>query len=138
MSTCLSICLSVCLSVCLSICAEYAKRSLQCTATLGPGISSKPCILTSKIMCTFPLLLILLSSSPPLLPQVTGEPLTRRSDDNEDTLRKRLLTYHTQTKPLVEYYQKQGIHTRVDASQSSEKVFLDVEAIFKRCTAARK
>ncbi|MBM3374255.1 MAG: adenylate kinase, partial [Betaproteobacteria bacterium] len=35
---------------------------------------------------------------------VTGEPLVQRSDDNEDTVNKRIATYHAQTKPLVDYY----------------------------------
>ena len=35
---------------------------------------------------------------------VTGEPLVQRPDDEEVTVRKRLETYHSQTKPLVEYY----------------------------------
>lgn len=35
---------------------------------------------------------------------VTGEPLVQRSDDNEETVKKRIKTYHDQTKPLVNYY----------------------------------
>lgn len=35
---------------------------------------------------------------------VTGEELTTRKDDQEETVRKRLVEYHTLTKPLVEYY----------------------------------
>ena len=35
---------------------------------------------------------------------VSGEPLTQRKDDTEDTVRKRLSVYHEQTKPLVEFY----------------------------------
>ena len=35
---------------------------------------------------------------------VTGEPLTQREDDKEDTVRKRLDVYHRQTEPLVDYY----------------------------------
>ena len=35
---------------------------------------------------------------------VTGEPLVQRPDDAEDIVRKRLATYHAQTKPLVAYY----------------------------------
>jgi adenylate kinase len=35
---------------------------------------------------------------------VTGEPLVQRPDDLEETVRKRIESYHTQTKPLVEYY----------------------------------
>jgi adenylate kinase len=34
----------------------------------------------------------------------TGEPLVQREDDEEDTVRKRLDVYHSQTAPLVEYY----------------------------------
>jgi adenylate kinase len=34
----------------------------------------------------------------------TGEDLIQREDDNEETVRKRLDVYHSQTKPLVEFY----------------------------------
>ncbi|RHW21626.1 adenylate kinase [Pseudomonas jilinensis] len=37
---------------------------------------------------------------------VTGEDLIQREDDQEATVRKRLEVYHTQTKPLVDFYQK--------------------------------
>jgi len=40
---------------------------------------------------------------------VTGEPLVQRSDDNAEALKKRLVTYHDQTAPVVGYYQKTGI-----------------------------
>lgn len=36
---------------------------------------------------------------------VTGEPLIQRDDDQEQTVRKRLEVYHSQTKPVVEFYQ---------------------------------
>lgn len=35
---------------------------------------------------------------------VTGEDLIQRDDDQEETVRKRLDIYHSQTKPLVEFY----------------------------------
>lgn len=37
---------------------------------------------------------------------VTGEDLIQRDDDKEETVRKRLEIYHSQTEPLVEYYKK--------------------------------
>ena len=37
---------------------------------------------------------------------VTGEPLVQRDDDKEETVMKRLEVYHSQTKPLVDYYSK--------------------------------
>ena len=35
---------------------------------------------------------------------VTGEPLVQRSDDQEETVKKRLQVYSDQTRPLVDYY----------------------------------
>lgn len=35
---------------------------------------------------------------------VTGEDLVQREDDKEETVKKRLDVYHSQTKPLVDYY----------------------------------
>ncbi|XP_058675630.1 adenylate kinase 2, mitochondrial isoform X3 [Ammospiza caudacuta] len=67
---------------------------------------------------------------------VTGEPLIRRSDDNETALKTRLKSYHTQTSPLVSYYSKRGIHTAVDASQSPDVVFASILAAFTKATFA--
>jgi adenylate kinase len=61
---------------------------------------------------------------------VTGEPLIQRSDDNEDTLKKRLVTYHSQTSPVVQYYQKTGIWTKIDASQEPGKVWQSILGVF--------
>lgn len=36
----------------------------------------------------------------------TGEDLIQRDDDREETVRKRLEVYHSQTQPLVDYYSK--------------------------------
>lgn len=60
---------------------------------------------------------------------MTGEDLIRRSDDNEDTLRKRLETYHTQTHPLVDYYKKLDLHCCIDATQTPEEVYTQLVSI---------
>jgi adenylate kinase len=36
----------------------------------------------------------------------TGEDLVQRPDDKEETVRQRIATYHSQTKPLIDYYSK--------------------------------
>lgn len=36
----------------------------------------------------------------------TGEDLVQREDDREQTVRKRLEVYHSQTRPLVDYYER--------------------------------
>ncbi|CAH0392557.1 unnamed protein product [Bemisia tabaci] len=74
----------------------------------------------------------------PMTDDVTGEPLIKRADDNEATLKTRLATYHNQTKPLVDYYSKKNIHHRVDASRSSDEVFGMIRNIFLKCSIARK
>ena len=45
--------------------------------------------------------------NPPKVPgkdDLTGEPLVQSPDDNEETVKKRIANYHSQTKPLVNYY----------------------------------
>jgi adenylate kinase len=37
-----------------------------------------------------------------------GTSFKRRSDDNPDTVRERLVVYHEQTKPLIDYYKTKG------------------------------
>lgn len=61
---------------------------------------------------------------------ITGEPLIQRSDDNVETLKKRLSTYHQQTTPVVAYYQKTGIWRPIDASQEPGQVWKSLLAVF--------
>lgn len=61
---------------------------------------------------------------------VTGEPLIQRSDDNAETLKKRLGTYHEQTSPVVAYYQKTGIWKSIDASQEPGQVWRSLLGVF--------
>lgn len=61
---------------------------------------------------------------------ITGEPLIQRSDDNADTLKKRLATYHEQTGPVVGYYKKTGIWTGIDASQEPGQVWKSLLGVF--------
>ena len=63
---------------------------------------------------------------------ITGEPLIQRSDDNAETLKKRLATYHDQTSPVVNYYQKTGIWKPIDASQEPGQVWQSLLKIFDK------
>lgn len=45
-----------------------------------------------------------------------GADLYQRHDDVPDAIRKRLDTYHEETAPVAEFYDKQGLLVRVDAS----------------------
>lgn len=48
-----------------------------------------------------------------------GSKLIQRKDDNEETIKKRLQTYHTQTNKLVDYYKEKGI---LDTQEVSKKI----------------
>lgn len=67
----------------------------------------------------------------PMTDDITGEPLIRRSDDNPETLIRRLGSYHKQTAPLVSYYAKKGLHYSVDASRPAAEVFNTIDTIFQ-------
>lgn len=61
---------------------------------------------------------------------LTGEPLIQRSDDNAEALKKRLVTYHAQTSPVVGYYKNTGIWKGIDASQEPGQVWSSLLKIF--------
>jgi adenylate kinase len=50
-----------------------------------------------------------------------------RSDDSEETVRKRLKVYHAQTEPLIAHYKAQGIVRDVDGHASVEQVGRRIE-----------
>lgn len=51
-----------------------------------------------------------------------GKEFDRRSDDNEESLKKRLAEYHSKTYPLIDFYSKSGILYNVDADAPLEEV----------------
>ena len=51
-----------------------------------------------------------------------------RSDDNEETLKKRLAVYNEQTAPVLPYYEGNGLMRRIDGMQSIDKVETAIEA----------
>jgi adenylate kinase len=58
--------------------------------------------------------------------------LYQREDDKPETVRRRLQVYHTQTKPLIDYYSNAGLLTIVNGEQEIGKVQADlVKAVEK-------
>lgn len=53
-----------------------------------------------------------------------------RSDDNAETLRKRLAVYHENTAPLLPYYSKKGLLRSVDGMASIEDVATQIDNLF--------
>jgi adenylate kinase len=70
---------------------------------------------------------------------VTGEKLIQRDDDREETIRKRLSVYRTQTAPLINYYRekaKNSLEGRpqyhlIDGTLSVEAVWREINEILE-------
>lgn len=63
---------------------------------------------------------------------VTGEPLSQRDDDKEETVKKRLQVYHDQTEVLVKFYndlnKQEGtpVYVKIDGTQSVDDVKVNI------------
>lgn len=49
-----------------------------------------------------------------------------RSDDNEETIKKRLDVYHNQTAPLIEWYKKEKLHYHINGLGELDRIFADI------------
>jgi len=53
----------------------------------------------------------------------------RRSDDNRETVISRLATYHTQTAPLLPYYEAQGVLKTIDGMADIDDVTVQINRV---------
>ena len=58
-----------------------------------------------------------------------GSELILRDDDKEETVKNRLEIYHTQTQPLIDFYNNKGVLKEVDGTQDSAAVYEDIKKI---------
>ncbi len=75
-----------------------------------------------------------LKFNPPAQPGVCdkcGGEIIQRSDDKGDTVRKRLEVYMEQTRPVLDYYEKQGVLYNIDGDRQTEEVFDDIKKIME-------
>lgn len=56
-----------------------------------------------------------------------GAELIIRKDDEPETVKARLATYHEQTQPLIGYYTAQGKNIVIDGMHSPEEVFSEIK-----------
>ncbi|MFF9807104.1 adenylate kinase [Streptomyces coeruleorubidus] len=61
-----------------------------------------------------------------------GGELYQRDDDSEETVRKRLEVYHTQTEPIIDYYKAQGLVVTISALGKVEDVTTRAMEALKR------
>ncbi len=60
-----------------------------------------------------------------------GKELILREDDKPETVKKRLMVYHEQTQPLIDYYAGKNILKSVDGTKDMEEVFKDITSILE-------
>jgi adenylate kinase len=57
-----------------------------------------------------------------------GSRLMQRDDDKEETIRRRLEVYHSQTEPLIEHYDDAGLLRRFDGTREPDEVHARIRA----------
>lgn len=61
--------------------------------------------------------------------KVCGKELYIRDDDKPETVANRLNVYDSQTKPLIDYYKKDGVVFDIDGSKSITEVYQEIKKI---------
>jgi len=74
----------------------------------------------------------------PGLDDVTGEPLTQRSDDNATALINRLASFHNQTRPVIDHYNQQGKVTTINADRPIDDVYSSIRSALGHPYAPRR
>ena len=60
---------------------------------------------------------------------VCGEELYQRDDDTEETVANRIEVYNSQTKPLIDYYEKSGNISHLDGSVDPDELLAEIVKI---------
>ncbi len=61
-----------------------------------------------------------------------GNELILRDDDKEETVKNRLVIYHEQTQPLIDFYTAKGVLKDVDGTQDMQVVFDNIIACLEQ------
>jgi adenylate kinase len=67
-----------------------------------------------------------------------GSRLIQRDDDKEETIRRRLEVYHSQTEPLIDYYDSAGLLRRFDGTREPDEVHARIRATVATVRLERK
>jgi adenylate kinase len=56
-----------------------------------------------------------------------GSPLKQRSDETEESVKRRIEIYHEETEPLIQYYKDEGILIEINGEQSIDDVQAEIQ-----------
>ncbi|MBO7315729.1 MAG: adenylate kinase [Paludibacteraceae bacterium] len=58
--------------------------------------------------------------------------ISGRSDDNQETIQKRLNVYHSQTAPLIDFYKKENLYNGIYGMGSIEEIFERIKSVIEK------
>lgn len=64
-----------------------------------------------------------------------GAALVQRKDDRPDTVKERLAVYRNETSPLIQYYEGQGLLSKIEADGTVDEVSQKVEGAFQKSSS---
>ena len=64
--------------------------------------------------------------------------MSGRSDDNEETIKKRLAVYHNQTSPLQEFYKEKGLYKAIKGTGTIDGIFEDIKTAIDSSTLSKQ
>ena len=65
-------------------------------------------------------------------PKNIAKRLVQRKDDRPAVIKERFKVYHSETEPVIEYYQKKGILKKIDGSGNPKEVYERVRTLVKK------
>lgn len=106
----------------------FAKKDRQIDAVLNFTVADAELVtrLTGRRVCTRCFAGYHIAYSPPAKAGICdkcGGEVIQRDDDKEETIRRRLNVYQTETRPLVDYYRKEGVLKEVAGTGSPGEIF---------------
>jgi adenylate kinase len=60
--------------------------------------------------------------------------MSRRADDNAETVGSRLAAYHAQTAPLIDYYDGKSVLKRIDAMGEIDAIASSMQQVVQAAT----
>lgn len=105
-----------------------AKRTLALSKVVSIDVNDEDLVarLSGRLTCRGCGAMFHVTFNPPksagICDQCGGSDLYVRDDDKEETIRQRLVTYHNQTAPLIDYYRSKGSLAQVNGGGSIEEI----------------
>jgi adenylate kinase len=114
---------------------EQAKRLDEALARLGRNLTAALLVdvpddevvrrITGRRVCTKDGHVYHVEANPPKhegVCDIDGSKLIQREDDSEEVIQERLRVYHAETKPIVQYFEEQGVLKRFDGTRNPTEV----------------